>query len=71
MKINLNLPIDYIEHEEIKDELKIIEGNFCEGQFVTVSINGDVVKRKVYYSASAGDLYIRYKNSVYFLYEFN
>lgn len=52
-------------------ELKTVDGKFYEGNFVTVSIGGDVVKRRVYYSASAGDLYIRYKNKAYFLYEFD
>lgn len=51
-------------------ELKIVEGKFYEGEFVTVSIDGKVVKRRVYYSTTAGDLYIRYKNNLYFYYEF-
>lgn len=56
---------------EPERELKIIEGNFYEGEYVKVSINGAVVRRKVYYSGMAGDLYIRHKNKMYFLYEFN
>lgn len=52
-------------------ELKIVSGEFCEGKKVTVSINGNTVTRKVYYSKDAGDLYITYKNSRYFYSEFD
>lgn len=50
--------------------MTIINGNFIESEYVTVNINGTVVTRKVYYSASAGDLYIVYKNHRYFYCEF-
>ena len=49
---------------------EIINGNFIEGEYVTVNINGNTVTRKVYYSAAAGDLYVWCKGSKYFYYEF-
>ena len=67
MKFNLG---DVEPKPEPAPELKVIDGNFYEGEFVTVSINDDVIRRKVYYSGTAGDLYIRYKNRMYFKYEF-
>lgn len=51
-------------------ELKTI-ANFYEGQFATISIDGKVIQRKVYYSKEAGDLFIWYKGKPYFLYEFD
>lgn len=51
-------------------ELKIIGGKFYEGERVTVSINGEVITRKVHYSRDAGDLYIVFKNDRYFYGEF-
>ena len=39
-------------------EKKIVDGNFIEGEFVTVSIDGKEFKRKVYYSSKWGDLVI-------------
>lgn len=48
----------------------IIDGNFIEGEYVTVNINGNIVKRKVYYSKDAGDLYVWCKNRRYFYCEF-
>ena len=53
-----------------KDVFKIVEGKFLEGEFVTVSINGAIAKRKVRYSREAGDLFITVKNSRYFYSEF-
>ena len=49
---------------------EIVNGNFIEGEYVTVNINGNIVKRKVYYSKDAGDLYVWCKNRKYFYYEF-
>ena len=47
------------EPEEKKNHLEIIDGNFCEGEKVTVSINGKVFTRRVRYSARKwADLYI-------------
>lgn len=51
-------------------ELKILKGNFIEGERVTVSINGDIITRVVRYDSQAGDLSIVYKNKRYFYYEF-
>ncbi len=51
-------------------ELKILKGNFTEGEKVTVSINGKEINRKVHYSKEAGDLFIWFKNNKYFYYEF-
>ena len=51
-------------------ELKIIEGDFIEGERVTVSIGGDVITRIVRWDSQAGDLSIVYKNRKYFYYEF-
>ena len=51
-------------------KLKIIEGNFYQGEFVKVSIGSNVIKRKVHYSGMAGDLYVWYKNNMYFYSEF-
>lgn len=68
--MKFHFPQDPVE-DVPKDELKIIDGQFYEGQYVWVSINGNVVKRKVYYSTMAGDLFVRYKNMMYFLCEFN
>lgn len=51
-------------------KLAILSNNFYEGEYVTVSLDGKEVKRKVYYSAEVGDLYINYKGLRYFLYEF-
>ncbi len=50
--------------------LKIVRGNFYEGEKVKVIVNDNEIERKVHYSASAGDLYIVYKNNKYFYYEF-
>lgn len=49
---------------------EIVNGNFIEGEYVTININGNVVKRKVYYSKDAGDLYVWCKGKKYFYYEF-
>ena len=50
--------------------MKILQGNFYEGETVTVYVNGKTVKRKVRYSPMAGDLYVLVDNRYYFLYEF-
>lgn len=50
--------------------MKIVDGNFYEGETVTVSVNGKTVRRKVRYSREAGDLYVVVDNRPYFLYEF-
>lgn len=50
--------------------MKILQGNFIEGEKVTVIVNGKTVQRRVYYSKRAGDLYIWVDNNMYFYYEF-
>lgn len=57
------------EAEERKPYL-ILEGGFYEGEYVTVSMAGDIVKRKVWYDSFAGDLFIWYKNRRFFYYKF-
>jgi hypothetical protein len=51
-------------------KLRIIDGNFLEGERVIVSLNGNIISRVVHWDAQAKDLYIVYKNRKYFLYEF-
>lgn len=68
MPINWNLPKS--KNVAPPPKLKILDGEFFEGQSVTVSIDGRIVQRKVRYSSTAGDLFIQYKNKMYFLYEF-
>ena len=59
-------------HQNIMVNTKeIIEGDFKEGEFVTVRVNGDVYERKVQYSKEKGDLYITIKRQEYLYSEFN
>ena len=52
--------------------MKIIQtGRFIEGEYVTISIEGNEAKRKVYYDAAAGDLFIWFKGGKYFYCEFS
>ena len=44
--------------------IKLVDGDFIEGETVTVEIDGKTYKRKVYYGD--GDLYITVKNTKYF-----
>ena len=63
----------YAKENEIPEPDKekiIIDGDFIENSYVVVKIGKDKVKRKVYYSVEAGDLYIWYKGSKYFYCEF-
>lgn len=46
------------EHQAPALKLKIIEGDFIEGENVVVSIDGKEFKRKVYYSNKWNDLVI-------------
>lgn len=55
---------------ELLNDLKLLDGEFYEGEMVTVSINGKTVTRKVHYDTQAGDLYIVCDNNRYFLSEF-
>jgi len=52
-------------------KLKIIEGDFKEGEFVTVSIDGKEFKRKVYFSNKWKDLVIIVYGNEYSYSEFN
>ena len=49
---------------------KIIDGEFLEGHFVIVEIDGREFKRKVYYSHKWGDLVITVLGNEYAKYEF-
>lgn len=49
--------------------MKIIDGTFCENEYVTVEIGGDTITRKVRFKRDCG-LYIMYKNRMYFYSEF-
>lgn len=49
---------------------KIIEGEFLEGQFVIVEIDGREFRRKAYYSHKWGDLVITVLGNEYAKYEF-
>lgn len=49
---------------------KIIDGEFLEGQFVIVEIDGREFRRKVYYSHKWGDLVITVLGNEYAKYEF-
>ena len=48
--------------------MRIIKGQFFEGEFITVEINGNIIQRKVRYNHMDG-LYIVYNNRKYFHYE--
>ena len=48
--------------------MMLLSGNFYEGETITVSIDGNVISRKVKYSNKDG-LYIMYKNRKRFEYE--
>ena len=51
-------------------EKRILEGNFTEGEYVKVIINGEEYRRKVRYSATWGDLIVRVNNQEHAKYEF-
>ena len=52
-------------------EKKIIDGDFKEGEFVVVSIDGKEFRRKVWYSTKWGDLVITVLGNEYAYSEFN
>jgi hypothetical protein len=58
------------EHQVPAITKKIIDGEFLEGQFVIVEIDGREFKRKVYYSHKWGDLVITVLGNEYAKYEF-
>lgn len=49
---------------------EILEGDFIEGCYVVVNIDGEITRRKVRWSKEAGDLYIYKDNNRYFYGEF-
>lgn len=49
---------------------KVVDGEFLEGQFVIVEIDGREFRRKVYYSHKWGDLVITVLGNEYAKYEF-
>lgn len=51
-------------------KLKVTNGSFIEGEYVTVSINGAMHRRKVRYNKCYG-LYIVIGDRVYFEYDFD
>lgn len=55
---------------ENRTEMRVIEGNFIEGEYVTVSVNNAKYTRKVRYSAKWGDLIITINGKEYAKYEF-
>lgn len=50
------------------DAFKLLKGGFCEGETITINIDGNQINRKVRYRKDVG-LYIVYKNRMYFEYE--
>lgn len=67
--ITLNITDLTIGNEET--EKMIIDGEFLEGKYVTVRIDGKEYTRKVKYSGKWGDLIITVKGMEYGLCEFN
>ena len=60
----------YDDKQEPVITKKIIEGEFLEGQFVVVEIDGKEFRRKVFYSTKWGDLIITVYGNEYAKYEF-
>lgn len=58
------------EHQAPAITKRIIEGEFLEGQFVIVEIDGKEFRRKVFYSNKWGDLIITVYGNEYAKYEF-
>lgn len=58
------------EHQTPAITKKIIEGNFIEGEFVIVEIDGKEFRRKVFYSNKWGDLIITVYGNEYAYSEF-
>lgn len=57
---------NYYGKENLKDDysIKLIDGDFFEGETITVEMDGKKYKRKVYYGN--GDLYITINGYKYF-----
>ena len=60
----------YDDKQEPVITKKIIEGDFIEGQFVVVEIDGKEFRRKVFYSHKWGDLIITVYGNEYAYSEF-
>ena len=58
-------------HAPEATEKRILEGNFKNGEYVTVMINGAKYRRKVKYSDKWNDLIIQADGKEHPLYEFN
>ena len=52
------------------DIREIVNGDFLEGEKVTVNIDGEIITRKVFWSGSRKDLAIRFQNKIYGYSEF-
>ena len=61
-----NISDNHYDNENLKDNynIKLIDGDFFEGETVTVEIDGKKYKRKVYYGN--GDLYITINGYKYY-----
>lgn len=66
-----NLIRNDLQTIETVNTKEIISGNFIEGEFVTVRVDGHVYERKVQYSKEHGDLFITIKRKDYLYCEFN
>ena len=60
-----------IHQNIIVNTKQIISGDFKEGEYVTVRVEGNVYERKVQYSKEKGDLFITIKRKEYLYSEFN
>lgn len=58
------------EHQTPAITKRIVEGNFIEGEFVIVEIDGKEFRRKVFYSNKWGDLIITVYGNEYAYSEF-
>ena len=59
-----------ITQDIIRNTNVIIEGDFLEGEYVTVRVEGNVYERKVQYSKEKGDLFVTIKRKEYLYSEF-
>lgn len=59
-----------ITQDIVKSTKEIISGDFKEGEFVTVRVEGNVYERKVQFSKEKGDLFITIKRKEYLYSEF-
>lgn len=59
-----------ITHNVVTSKKEILSGDFKEGEYVTVRVEGNVYERKVRYSHEHGDLFITIKRKDYLYCEF-